>query len=62
MANTSYTPRFTAISEGKDMVRLYAVINYTSYIGVESKKKVIRFAVRNLITGKSFKIKKAYWN
>ena len=24
MANTTYTPRFTAISEGKDNVRIYA--------------------------------------
>ena len=44
MANTTYTPRFTAISEGKDMVRLYAVINYTYYInGVKSKFSAYNF-------------------
>lgn len=62
MANTTYTPRFTAISESGDRIRLYAVINYTIYIGTESKKKVIRFPVRNLTTGKSYKFKKNLWN
>ena len=62
MANTTYTPRFTAISEGRDMVRLYAVINYTYYINGKSNKSVIRFAVRNQITGKSYKMKKSLWD
>jgi len=62
MANTTYTPRFTAISEGKDFVRLYSVINYTVHRGKTSEKKVIRFAVKNLITGKSYKIKKFLWD
>lgn len=62
MANTTYTPRFSAHSEGKDYVRLYAVINYTISRGKTSVKKVIRFAVRNLITGKSYKIKKGHWD
>lgn len=62
MANTTYTPRFSAISEGKDMVRIYAVINYTCYQGTNTGKKVIRFAVRNLITGKSYKVRKALWD
>ena len=62
MANTTYTPRFTAISEGKDFVRLYAVINYTYYLNGRSNKSVIRFAVRNQITGKSYKIKKTLWD
>ena len=62
MANTTYTPRFTAISEGRDMVRLYAVINYTYYINGKSNKIVIRFAVRNQITVKSYKMKKSLWD
>lgn len=62
MANTTYTPRFTAISEGKGIVRIYAVINYTHYSGAKKEKKVIRFAVRNLITGKSYKLRKSLWN
>lgn len=62
MANTTYTPRFSAISEGKDMVRIYAVINYTSYQGIKTEKKVVRFAVRNIITGKSYKVRKALWD
>lgn len=62
MANTSYTPRFSAHSEGKDFVRLYAVINYTVHRGTTSEKKVIRFAVKNIITGKSYKLKKSLWN
>ena len=62
MANTTYTPRFSANSEGKDMVRLYAVINYTYYHKGNSNKSVIRFAVRNQITGKSYKLKKTLWD
>ena len=62
MANTTYEPRFAALSEGKDYVRIYAVINYTVHRGKTSEKKVIRFAVKNLITGKSYKIKKSLWN
>ena len=62
MANTTYEPRFAALSEGKDYVRIYAVINYTAHRGKTSEKKVIRFAVKNLITGKSYKIKKSLWN
>jgi hypothetical protein len=38
------------------------VINYTVHRGKTSEKKVIRFAVKNLITGKSYKIKKSLWN
>lgn len=62
MANTTYTPRFSANSEGRDMVRLYAVINYTYYHEGKSNKKVIRFPVRNLTTGKSYKLKKILWD
>ena len=62
MANTTYTPRFSANSEGKDMVRLYAVINYTYYHKGNPNKSVIKFAVRNQITGKSYKLKKSLWD
>ena len=46
MANTTYTPRFSAHSEGKDYVRLYAVINYTIYRGKTSVMKVFLLNVK----------------